>query len=311
MISHSSPNPLSEPEGCGQQLRKAREAAGLSVDEVGATLHIAPTVIRALENQDWACLGAPVFVRGQLRSYAAFLGLNPHLVVQQAWIGHIEPPVLVTRLPPMPCARQWAESILRKGVYATITAAFAIPIWFATSHHLQHKALSATALDAPLGLPVESPPPSATSTQAEQPTQSLAALPSDRPPVAPAPYIASMTPAFAKADGDHSLPPQQTTVPQADDQPHEQTIADSLEDLVLNFSGDSWFEVASPTGEALAKTLVHSGEQRRYSMGEVGHIVIGNIDGVEVEHGGVPLDLSRFRHGNVARFSVGSDGNPY
>ena len=197
MISHSSPNPFSEQEGCGQLLRHTREAAGLSVEEVAAKLHIAPSVIRSLENQDWACLGAPVFVRGQLHSYASFLCLNSQLIVQQARIGQIEPPDLIIRRPPIARARQWAETIVRKTVYVTITAAFVVPVWFATRHHLQHKALSATSLDAPAGVTLEESAPSAPSVSSHQPPLPTSVQQADLTPAAPiqaevpAPYIAS------------------------------------------------------------------------------------------------------------------------
>lgn len=38
MISDSNPNLFEQEKGCGQHLREAREAAGLSVDEVAGKL---------------------------------------------------------------------------------------------------------------------------------------------------------------------------------------------------------------------------------------------------------------------------------
>jgi cytoskeleton protein RodZ len=54
--------------GCGQRLRAAREAAGLSLHDVAGRLKMPVRIIEALEAEDWARIGAPVFVRGQLRS---------------------------------------------------------------------------------------------------------------------------------------------------------------------------------------------------------------------------------------------------
>jgi cytoskeleton protein RodZ len=56
-------------------LRKAREAAGLSLEDVAAQLQMPARVVQSLEEEDWARLGAPVFVRGQMRSYSRLLGL--------------------------------------------------------------------------------------------------------------------------------------------------------------------------------------------------------------------------------------------
>ena len=62
--------------GCGARLRKAREAAGLSEADVADRLKMPVRVVRSLESEDWSRLGAPVFVRGQLRSYSRLLGLT-------------------------------------------------------------------------------------------------------------------------------------------------------------------------------------------------------------------------------------------
>ena len=59
----------------GRRLSAAREAAGISVAEVTAKIHLSATVIAALEAGDFAAVGAPVFVRGHLRSYARLLNL--------------------------------------------------------------------------------------------------------------------------------------------------------------------------------------------------------------------------------------------
>ena len=66
----------------GDQLRIAREAAGLEQAEVAARLKMPLRVVRSLEEEDWSRLGAPVFVRGQLRSYARLLGIDAEPVVE-------------------------------------------------------------------------------------------------------------------------------------------------------------------------------------------------------------------------------------
>ena len=61
--------------GCGERLKQAREAAGLSIDDVAGKLHMPARIVRSLEAEDWSKLGAPVFVRGQVRSYSRLMGL--------------------------------------------------------------------------------------------------------------------------------------------------------------------------------------------------------------------------------------------
>ncbi|MDP6436574.1 MAG: DUF4115 domain-containing protein [Gammaproteobacteria bacterium] len=61
--------------GSGSRLRSAREAAALSIDEVAEELHLDRAIVLALEADDFKVLGAPVFVKGHLRSYARLLNL--------------------------------------------------------------------------------------------------------------------------------------------------------------------------------------------------------------------------------------------
>lgn len=54
-------------------------------------------VVRSLENEDWSRLGAPVFVRGQVRSYSRLLGLTTAPLMDALTVGQIEPTKLVSR----------------------------------------------------------------------------------------------------------------------------------------------------------------------------------------------------------------------
>ena len=57
-------------------LRRGREYLGLSVEAMAERARLDPAVIAALESEDFAALGAPVFARGHLRRYALTLGLD-------------------------------------------------------------------------------------------------------------------------------------------------------------------------------------------------------------------------------------------
>jgi transcriptional regulator with XRE-family HTH domain len=67
----------------GDELRAAREARHLSLSEVSEQLHIRSVYLEALEDEQWALIGAPVYVRGFLRTYARYLGLEPEPAVAE------------------------------------------------------------------------------------------------------------------------------------------------------------------------------------------------------------------------------------
>jgi cytoskeleton protein RodZ len=60
----------------GERFRAAREARGLSLSDVSEQIRIRSLYLAAIEDENWDAIGAPVYVRGFLRTYARFLGLD-------------------------------------------------------------------------------------------------------------------------------------------------------------------------------------------------------------------------------------------
>jgi len=165
--------------GCGERLRSAREAAGLSVQDVASRLKMPVRVVQSLEAEDWSRLGAPVFIRGQLRSYGRLLGLATDTVHKAAGIEPIRPVELTPRTY-VPRMRIVAEQSARRLVYAVITAAIVLPVWLATRPHLALQDPVSGSLDSPVSAPVD------TAQQAQRgPTPLVASIaPVARPAVA-------------------------------------------------------------------------------------------------------------------------------
>lgn len=283
MSNEQNPGPFAESKGCGVRLRESREAQGLTLTEVAERLHMPVHVIRALESEDWRQLGAPVFVRGQVRSYARLLGLDEQSLVEQAHVAPVEPVRLVSHTH-VPRAKWIFDNLMRRAAYVGITVALVVPVWYAAHYHFGADALRTAALDVMPGsnrTPTVAPPPSSSASAAQG---ADAASPAAAPPArkVSAPYVASLTP----------LPRQ--TEPAG---------------LRLRFDGESWIEVTAPDGQIIEKTLVKAGQERRYRAGEVGHLVLGNAAAVEVQHDGATVDLTPFKRANVARFAVSSDGS--
>lgn len=60
----------------GVQLKRAREAQQLSLGDVAERLKLSVRQLEAIERDDYAFLPGPTFVRGFVRNYARFLGLD-------------------------------------------------------------------------------------------------------------------------------------------------------------------------------------------------------------------------------------------
>lgn len=147
-------------EGCGARLRTAREAAGLSLEQVGSRLKMPVRVLQSLEEEDWSRLGAAVYVRGQLRSYGRLLGVDVDPTMTSSGIPRIEPPVLVSHMHTSPVQRL-LEQAGRRLVYVVMTALIVVPVWMmATRGSITTPApQQTTPLDAPsVGTTGKSPP---------------------------------------------------------------------------------------------------------------------------------------------------------
>src|SRR5579863_9939751 len=64
--------------GIGARLRAARERRGLTTLQAAEKLHVDARVLESLEADNFAPLGADVYVRGHLRRYAELVGESPH-----------------------------------------------------------------------------------------------------------------------------------------------------------------------------------------------------------------------------------------
>ena len=63
----------------GLRFRRAREKARWSLEAAAQQLKLPVAVIEAIEREDWGRLGAPIFVRSYVGSYAKLLGLPASL----------------------------------------------------------------------------------------------------------------------------------------------------------------------------------------------------------------------------------------
>jgi cytoskeleton protein RodZ len=75
----------------GTTLRQARERRQIGLDRVEAETKIRARYLRALEDEDFDALPGPTFVRGFLRAYAAHLGLDGQLFVDEYNSRYFDP----------------------------------------------------------------------------------------------------------------------------------------------------------------------------------------------------------------------------
>ncbi|MGA8662506.1 MAG: RodZ domain-containing protein [Candidatus Cybelea sp.] len=85
-MSDAGPRPL------GERFRAAREARGASLSDVADQIRIRSVYLSAMEEENWDAIGAPVYIRGFLRTYARYLKLDPEEAVAEFNATLPEPP---------------------------------------------------------------------------------------------------------------------------------------------------------------------------------------------------------------------------
>lgn len=272
------------------RLRKARQDAGLSITDVAAKLRLRTGLVEAIEREDLAALGAPVFARGYVDGYVRLMGL-PHALVDEL-LPRERVEIDTAPLQGSNFAshrRTLFDRFARRFVYIALTASIVIPVvLLATRDHLPDPAVLLTPLDAPMDASVAlevgppAPVPLETATQMGPPATEQA-------------VIASFTPTFYGST--RPTPPVAAVVEPAADR------------LVLELAGDSWVEVIGTDGSRLAHDLLRAGSRQSYDPTKVARVLLGNAGVVTVRMNGEEVDTTRFRRANVARFTVSSDGS--
>jgi cytoskeleton protein RodZ len=67
----------------GSTLRETRIRSKIDIGTVEQATKIRAKYLRALENEEWNVLPGPTYVKTFLRTYAQYLGLDPHLLVEE------------------------------------------------------------------------------------------------------------------------------------------------------------------------------------------------------------------------------------
>jgi cytoskeleton protein RodZ len=121
-----------EPAGplCGERLRAARRENDISIRDIAKELHLDEPKVRALEENNFSLLGAPVFAKGHMRKYAELVGVDIDDVLADYY--QLEratgaPPVVgLKRTPPREISMgPWVASIV-----VIVVAAGAAYWWF-------------------------------------------------------------------------------------------------------------------------------------------------------------------------------------
>jgi cytoskeleton protein RodZ len=287
----------------GAQLKAAREAAGMSLDQVAQQLKLAPRQVKALEDQDFAHLPGRTFTRGFVRNYARLLHLDATGLLARlpdaAEAPALEAPALqstgamIAELPTVetrgPGFARWLIPLVLVGCVVAAAAYEWYRGGMATPNAVTSESADqgSTAPPSRAGIPL--PNPLATTAKPE---------PSSGP-ASPPPSESASAPVASPAA---ALAAEPMPVVAAEVAPSTAEVAPAP--LLLTYRGPSWTEIRDRDGQLLISRLVSAGSEQPINGNAPFDIVIGNASMVSLVYRGKPVDLTRFTHRNVARLRL-------
>lgn len=280
------------------RLRAARERLGWSVEEVGAQLRLPARVIERVEAGDLDGLGAPIYRRGYLRSFARLVGIPEEEVsaaLAQAAVG--EPELVATGVQPR--GQYMLDRVVRPASYIALTALIALPVvWWAASGRLGEELTAVRSFDLQI---------SADELAGAEAAAAASQAPLSREdPQGSALVRASLVALPSEAPAALAVPAPELPVPaMSEGQPGGVLVAGSgAREAVLELAGDSWVEVVDGSGRRVHQALMRPGQWRFRSDGMLA-FTIGNARAARLLADGQPLDLDSHRSANdVARIEV-------
>jgi cytoskeleton protein RodZ len=305
-------------DSVGKQLQRAREKAGLSVNDVANAQHLRCGVIQAIENGEYSKIDTELFLKGYVRAYASQVGLDAGEVISD----------LERELEPLRQKREQEHEAnplvtierrrlqkRRLGKWCLLLAAAVLAGYLIITFGFGgHAVLSAQDGDVPepaaeqadeqpadipsAGTPADntmndSATDSGTETEPE-PDLSSDADPeagygtvSEPEPEIPAPVVTqSVEPALAE--------------------PGPTPKAETTGVLQITFTNDCWVQVRDAAGDKLVNSLQREGDRIDISGELPLRVVIGAVDAVgSISFQGEPLHLSDYRVvNNRSEFSL-------
>ena len=281
-----------EPEKAlaGKRLAEARRLREISILDIAKELHLDEPKVRALEQNRFEALGAPVFVKGYIRKYAELVGVAVDDVLadyRRFESRDEQPPIVGLRKPPRAeiSAGPWLAAIF--GILVVAGGAW---LWLSGIFDPILSPREPAAL-APFEPQATAPEDAAARQEPE------AAGDETKEDAAPA--------AQALAEAPGASDPEPQDAPMVPEAPPASAAGEGEVGLTVAFSGDCWTEVSDASGSRLYFGLGKAGETMSVAGTAPLHVLLGDSENatVSVDGEAFPIPASA-RRGDTARLTI-------
>ena len=325
--------------GPGERLQAARIQQGLSLDDVAHRMHLSLDILKAIEDNNFEEITAPIFVKGYLRAYARIVSLNEDEMILQYrdFYSEEDPPISSTSniLPELSAgdARIKWTTYLVVLVIAVLLAAWwwnrepssEAPISLDSQSTEQRATADAEVISNEIEA-VSEELAATTAVTETVPVQADTTEPAVVEPVAlpespaPEPVVTESAAVAVETEPQSSETELVETTPES-----VETAPESIETtaaartgpvllaptgsdkLLLVVTADTWTDVKDANSYQLVYDLLRAGDSVELTGEAPFSVFLGNGHGVEIKINGEAVDVSRrIRDDNTARLKVGS-----
>ena len=288
----------------GQILCDAREARGLSLEEVASQLCLGVELITALEKDDYESLPPPTFVGGYLRNYARLLGLPENDIIDgyRHYVGGESLSLLAATA--LQKQAKASDLPVRIVTYLLVTGlGILLIMWWMAQREEMRSLLPEVITAIEPGMVV-----------ASRDETKIGDLDKDSTSVEHAPNIkASVTEvAVVNATIDESSSPGQVAaLPKETITPTIPALTADMPqtEVMLEFSQESWVEIYDYAGRHLVYDLMPASEILLLQGEAPFNIFLGNAQGVQVFYQKESFDHTPYHRGDLAQFRLGKSSD--
>lgn len=315
-------------DGPGALLKAARIAKGLSVEEVAAKLNLRPGNVINLEAERFDEKISVTFTRGYLKLYAKLVGLPPDTVLaafDALKAARQEPAKLQSFSRRV--ARETSDNRLMLVSYLILTIILALVfLWWWQQSESSMPAEQVPPLSGPQTLPAPtfSPAVSEDNVAVTEEPSAEEAMPSEGALTEESANNQAQAEGYAGGDlvdadqASSQLPAQVAAVAAADLAPPNTEAAAAAGgqsrqgagapgkevEMIFEFAGDCWINITDATGEAIAYGVKAAGRIMPVTGLPPFEVVLGAPEVVQISYNGQPVDMSVFKSGQTARFTL-------
>jgi len=273
----------------GDILRYEREKKGLTLERAAEQSKIKLPVLSAIESGETGEIPS-VYLRGYIRNYAHFLGLDAkNLDRHMEHVKGSEPDV--RSVFDVNTKRKDSDRWLKASSYFAASALIATLAWQFT-----HEAVRFSQGDSRLNSPT------ADSAVQDGAPSSTSGRPSKRHLNASIASIEVLK--QQNENGGKSTAEQAWAAIDGNEDP-SRGLSGGFQILQVSTSADTWVEIQDADGQQIEMDLIRAGESRNYSGKPPFRVLLGRASAVEVRLDNQLVDLAPHTRGNVARMSLG------